>query len=301
MGNISDVAPTLEDLLGDCHDGPSSTHDNPGDDGHTPTLEMQAEIRQTANTWIAQAARQGACVHTTPSLSLEWEPRGEGIAEVVSLNTATLDDSIHEDMRTGIVMLDLFGGIGAGLEALLWTSTVIKRYIYVDKQAVAQRVMAARLEELHEHYPRQLPRSAFIEAFITLPQDATRISSTALTLAGATDEHVRWVVVAGWPCQDFSPAGYRCGLDGVHVGAYHAMLHILGTLQRMQPNRPPAYLLENGPIQLAMGSKNNLERNFNRIKSQIGEPVLLDAARFGARAYRLRNWWTNLIHQRCVK
>ena len=45
----------------------------------------------------------------------------------------TLDDSVHEDMRTGIVMLDLFGGIRASLEALLRTGTVIKRYIYVDK------------------------------------------------------------------------------------------------------------------------------------------------------------------------
>ena len=101
--------------------------------------------------------------------------------------------------------------------------------------------------------------------------------------------------VAGWPCQDFSPAGYRRGLDGVHAGAYHAMLHILATLQTMQRSKPPAYLLENGPIQLAMNPNNNLEKDFARIIAQIGKPVMLDATQFGAPAYWLRNWWTNLI------
>ena len=181
------------------------------------------------------------------------------------------------------------------MEALLRAGTVIKRYIYVDTQDVARRVMAARLEELHEHYQQQLPLSAFADAFTALPQDATHISTTALTLAGATDQNIRWVVVAGWPCQDFSPAGYRQGLDGVHAGAYHVMLHILAMLQSMQRNKPPTYLLENGPVQLATNPKNNLQRDFASITAQIGEPVLLDATQFGACAYRLRNWWTNLI------
>ena len=48
--NISDSTPTIEDLFGDCHDGPSAAHDNPGDDGHAPTLLMQAEIRRSANS-----------------------------------------------------------------------------------------------------------------------------------------------------------------------------------------------------------------------------------------------------------
>jgi hypothetical protein len=35
-------------------------------------------------------------------------------------------------------------------------------------------------------------------------------------------------------------------------------------------------------------------RDFKVICSIIGQPVLLDAARFGAGAHRLRNFWTNL-------
>ena len=172
---ISDTTPTLDDLLGDCHDGPSAAQDNPGDVGHAPTLLMQAEIRRKANSWVQQAARQAACMKPTWGMPLRWEPREGGAHEMVSLNTITLDDSVHEDMRTGIVMLDLFGGIGTGLEALLRTGTVIKRYIYVDRQDVARRVMAACLEELHEHYQQQLPLSAFADAFTALPQDATHL------------------------------------------------------------------------------------------------------------------------------
>ena len=121
---ISDTTPTIDDLLGDCHDGPSAAQDNPGDAGHTPTLLMQAEIRRKANSWVQQASRHAACITPTRGMPLRWEPREGGTQEVMSLNTTTLDDNVHEDMRTGVVMLDLFGGIGAGLEALLRDQTV---------------------------------------------------------------------------------------------------------------------------------------------------------------------------------
>ena len=35
-------------------------------------------------------------------------------------------------------------------------------------------------------------------------------------------------------------------------------------------------------------------RDFDIICSIIGQPMLLDAARFGASVHRLRNFWTNL-------
>ncbi len=35
--------------------------------------------------------------------------------------------------------------------------------------------------------------------------------------------------------------------------------------------------------------------DFNVILSVIGQHVLIDAARFGAGAHRLRNFWTNLV------
>ena len=34
----------------------------------------------------------------------------------------------------------------------------------------------------------------------------------------------------------------------------------------------------------------------DQIWNELGEPVLLDAVQFGSRAYRLRNWWTNMVN-----
>ena len=49
-----------------------------------------------------------------------------------ALNTSTLGDELHEDFRAGVIMVDLFGGMAAGLEAHLRTGTKIFKYVYVD-------------------------------------------------------------------------------------------------------------------------------------------------------------------------
>ena len=98
--SISDTTPTLEDLLGDCHDGPSAAQDNPGDDGHAPTLLMQAEIRRNANSWVSlyfrvyrvQAAEQIAQLigHQQLRDSLAWlRTRARHVLEVPSLDPDT--------------------------------------------------------------------------------------------------------------------------------------------------------------------------------------------------------------------
>ena len=69
----------------------------------------------------------------------------------------------------------------------------------------------------------------------------------------------------------------------------------MASLQRVQAAKPPAYMLENGPMQLSFDEGNDIEADFKLICSQQGDPVLLDAARFGAYAYRLRNWWCNWL------
>lgn len=132
-------------------------------------------------------------------------------------------------------MLELFGGAVEVLEGLLRNCVCVLTYLYVDNDTEARLVMAHRLLELHERYPRQLPASA-----------------------GAT-AGVRWVVGAGWPCQDFSPAGTRAGLGGRRAGTYHALISVLNMLQRLQAARPPAYLLENGPMQLSFDTSNTIE------------------------------------------
>jgi hypothetical protein len=71
------------------------------------------------------------------------------------------------------------------------------------------------------------------------------------------------------------------------------MVHIIGTLQQLQPTVPPAYILENVPLQLH--HKHSIATSdFQQVCSIIGQPSTVDAAQFGSLAHRLRNFWSNL-------
>lgn len=260
----------------------------------------QDALKARADEWVQAAAGTLSSVVLGTALPLRWgPPRPDGrCGAVVSINTQALGDEYFQDLNAGaggITVVDLFGGLGAGLEAQLRNGTVVKRYLYADSDDVTRRIMQHRLEELHGRYPLQFPRSASAQAFTALPQNVTLIGREQLLKAGAGSGDSRWFVMAGWPCQDFSPAGRRMGLGGPRAGTYYALLRILATLQELQPGRPPAYLIENGPMQMSFAADNNVERDFNIIVSQLGRPVLVDAARFDSFAYRLRNWWTNTV------
>ena len=49
------------------------------------------------------------------------------------------------------------------------------------------------------------------------------------------------------------------------AGTYHALIRVLQILQRVQTARPPAYLLENGPMQLSFDVGNSVEADFKLI------------------------------------
>jgi len=52
-----------------------------------------------------------------------------------------------------ITLLELFGGIGTGLEALLQSGMVVRRYFYVDIDPIARQVVASRMKELTARFP----------------------------------------------------------------------------------------------------------------------------------------------------
>ena len=93
------------------------------------------------------------------------------------------------------------------------------------------------------------------------------------------------------------------GLQGPRADTYHSLIRILKLLQELQPLKPPAYLVENGPMQNSAKKSNQIHPETDQIRpamdqiwNELGEPVLLDAVQFGSRAYRLRNWWTNMVN-----
>jgi hypothetical protein len=170
----------------------------------------------------------------------------------------------------------------------------VNRYIYADTSDAAQKVMQHRLVLLSGRHPHLLAPGAWEKAFTTLPMDVYEITS-ADTVA-AVHQGEQWLVVAGWECQDLSTAGGGKGLKGNRSSSYFQLLRLLDGLQgsnRSKGNPPLGYVLENTAFQYHW-SPEIAGKDFAAVCDVLGTPVEVDAARFGSRAHRLRNYWTNL-------
>ncbi len=53
-----------------------------------------------------------------------------------------------------ITLLELFGGIGTGLEALLQLGMVVRRYFYIDIDPIIKQMAASRMMELIARFPQ---------------------------------------------------------------------------------------------------------------------------------------------------
>jgi len=73
--------------------------------------------------------------------------------------------------KEGITLLELFGGIGIGLEALLQLGMVVQRYFYVNIDLIATQVAASRMKEFTTRFPQQFVTTAWKATFTFLPFD----------------------------------------------------------------------------------------------------------------------------------
>ena len=226
-------------------------------------------------------------VPTWSSTLVQGQPR------VLSINAQEALDSSIADLYDGIVLLELFGGICAGLEMALRCGIMVSRYIYCDISTSAQQAASARCAFLSSTYPHLLSPSAWAHAFTTLPQDISLITQEHLLAAGAHNSD-QWMLIAGFECQDLSPAGSGKGLSGRRSSTFYPLLSILGELQFLQPYRPPLYLIENTAMLAASSATQEVQAAYHELSVRLGPPVLLDAARVGSFAHRLRNYWTNV-------
>ncbi len=170
----------------------------------------------------------------------------------------------------------------------------VNRYIYADTSEVARQVIEHRLTMLSSRYPNQLPPAAWTGAFTTLPMDVHSISKQHLQQMVGPGE--QWLLVAGWQCEDLSLAGSGKGLSGSKSSSYFKLISILHDLQDVADAAgcpPPAYMLENTAFQYHHNPDVCI-LDFATVCNELGTPVEIDAARFGSRAHRLRNFWTNL-------
>jgi len=73
--------------------------------------------------------------------------------------------------KEGITLLELFGGIGTGLEALLQAGMVVRRYFYVNIDPIARQMAASRMREFTTRFPQQFATTAWKASFTFLPSN----------------------------------------------------------------------------------------------------------------------------------
>jgi len=212
--------------------------------------------------------------------------------QLYSVNTTVLGSRFTEAAAKGVVVIELFGGLLSGVEMLLRNDVPVTAIRYSDINASAQTCAQFRATSLATQYPHLLDMSAVQDMF-SLPQDVRDIQpSQVQSMVQQFPDH-QFIVVGGWECQDLSPAGSLKGLEGAKSSTFYSLIKVLSYFQQFC-RKPPGYVIENTAFQHNFLSSTISSEHFQYVCSVLGTPVLLDAARFGSYAHRLRNFWTNL-------
>ena len=259
-----------------------------------------------------QTARDTSLVSAIRALPAELVSQIETLASKVGKDVLTgvkplpshllevepVDSHFHLHALNGpISVLELCGGLGIGLEAVLKSGYDVSQYQYCDIDLKARDAVRFRLANLTAKYPIQFPPSAWKNAF-GLPQDITLVSTGDLKQHLGTNSQ-QWLIIAGWPCQEYSAAGR--GRVGKRAALLSEVCRIIRWVQNTQQRKPPAYLLENVAMQHNFRHKHIRYPVFEELVSQLGEPVTFDAVQVGSGAHRLRNYWTNLGQPRAMQ
>ena len=186
----------------------------------------------------------------------------------------------------GITLVELFGGIGMGLAAVLETGLTVRRYVYVDNSPVSTHVARHHLHQLMVLYPQQLHPTAICGCFSRLPHDVTFISEADLRHLGPVD-----MVIAGWPCQGHSRAGAGRGLEDPRSSLFWNLIRLMQWWFIHQPT-PLGYIFENVP--LLGDSRDKVLEGGHYVRQHLGDLIFVDAASIGSYAHRHRWMWTNL-------
>ena len=178
------------------------------------------------------------------------------------------------------MLYEPFRGLCAGLEAALRNNIRIHQYLYSDINAAARKVARFRVYNLQRKYPHLLSQAAVEDAFSTLAQDVTQVTTAALITAGAL-RGPQWLIIAGPECKDFSPAGNNRGMQGIHSHTLQACIQIIGTLQQLQPAQPPLFMVENAAMQHNFRSAEIRNDVFPAVCAILGVPITIDAVGLG--------------------
>jgi hypothetical protein len=186
-------------------DGRFATDDAP-QGIRTHDAERHAKCLHQVEHALTTATKQSSfnCDPPQSYTRVKQHPQGGKVAcEELRMNSVA---ATFTTAPKGVILYEHFGGLCAGLEMVLRCGIPVAKYFYSDNDPIAQSLARVRMEALHIQYGVLFPSKAFKSPF-SLPQDINLVSSDNLLKHGAYDQDTQWMVVAGWECQDLSPAG----------------------------------------------------------------------------------------------
>jgi hypothetical protein len=183
---------------------------------HQPGVEAAwsttAQLREAAELVVQEAWQE--------SLLPREEVGSNGQEDHSSpLNNSTIHWKPPDD---GIVLLELFRGIGTGLAAVLQVGIKVKRYVYVDIDDTARQVAKHHSRGLRVRFPELLTTTVLLSAFSSLTGDISLISEKDLHWLGYLD-----LVIVGWPCQGMSMIGNQNGLQDGRSSRFYDMVRVI--------------------------------------------------------------------------
>jgi site-specific DNA-cytosine methylase len=197
-----------------------------------------------------------------------------------------------------VTVLCLFAGIGAELEGLLQAGIRVRKLLVVEIDPVARRILEFRVRCLHRRYPDQLPAVACEGLLTAMPADIRLVGGPELERFMPIH-----VVTMSSPCQSLS----RANRNGLGLADNWSQLigdafRILAYLSRHQDVKP-AYTFEmvdarDHPSRDARDGFTIIDR---MARGANNTAVVVDAAKLGSAAHRVRAFWTNAAPSRTLK
>ena len=143
----------------------------------------------------------------------------------------------------GITLIELCGGLSAGLEACLKNNIPIQQYVYADTSRVAQAVSTHRQKQFMATHSDLLDQPTWgpSEYPMNIKAWTQPMVTRMVTKAGGRPVFI----VAGWPCQDLSAAGQGAGLAGDRSSLFYHVNQILGWAMAAGTQGQVRFLTEN--------------------------------------------------------
>ncbi|CAI7909129.1 unnamed protein product [Closterium sp. NIES-54] len=179
------------------------------------------------------------------------------------------EPSQQTDWQQPIRLVELFGGIGAGLAAVVRNGIAVKQWICVEQAAEVRKIAKHHAWELHREFPELLRGDVIKAAMSRGVNDVKAITEAEVASWGHVD-----LLVAGWECQGVSWAGKGKGELDPRTKLMEELFKIMEWVQARQGRL--AYLLEHLDMEGDVREPVRLVRE--RVTRQVGKGVSSDAA-----------------------